>query len=469
MQHRPSSHLHPRARGCAALGPSVALAIALGMASPVSADQVQLNVALGHSVLKAGDKQVTYLKVGLKGFTLARPADRAPVNLALVIDTSSSMQGEKIAKAREAAIMAIRRLGREDIVSVVEYNSTVRVVVPSTKLTDPDAVCAAIAGLQTRTNTALFAGVSKGAEEVRKFFDAKRVNRVILLSDGLANVGPSSPHELGELGASFLTEGISVTTIGLGDGYNEDLMSRLAQKSDGHHYFAENSADLASVFKNELGDILTAVAQEVTVTIRCDEGVRPIRVLGREAEIVGQEVTACLSQIYSEQEKYLLLEVEVPASAAGATCPVARVEVSYANLQTRTTDLLKSAISARFTDSLELVEKERNKSVLESAVEQLAALTSKMAVQLRDEGKVEEARQLLLQNKAYLESNSKKLDSERLKDYAKTQGDDVKNLDPESYKVRRKQIVEEQTRRATQQSTGGKSESSGAPEKRAER
>mgnify|MGYP003380095548 CR=1 FL=1 len=74
-------------------------------------------------------------------------------------------------------------------------------------------------------STPLFAGVSQGAPELRKFLDKNRVNRVILLSDGQANVGPSSPNELGRLGLSLGKEGIAVTTIGLGLGYNEDLMA----------------------------------------------------------------------------------------------------------------------------------------------------------------------------------------------------------------------------------------------------
>ena len=126
-------------------------------------------------------------------------------------------------------------------------------------------------------------------------------------------------HELGQLGQSLGKEGMSVTTIGLGLGYNEDLMSKLAIKSEGNHYFAENATDLARVFDKELGDVLTVVAQEIVVRIECARGIRPVRALGREADISGQRVTATLNQLYSEQEKYVLIEVEVPAGASGTT------------------------------------------------------------------------------------------------------------------------------------------------------
>lgn len=427
------------------------LLVPLATAGPARADQVKLNVALGHPVLRADTKQLTYLKVGLTGFRLERETDRAPVNLAIVIDTSGSMQGEKIEKAREAAIMAIRRLTRRDIVSVVEYSDTVRVIVPATKLTDTEAVCAAIRRLQATSGTALFAGLSKGAEEARKFLDRGRVNRVVLLSDGLANIGPSSPAELGELGSSLIKEGISVTTIGLGTGYNEDLMSRLAEKSDGNHHFVENSADLSRIFNSELGDVLTVVGQEVAVKIQCAEGIRPIRVLGREADITGQRVVAALNQIYSEQEKYVLLEIEVPATPSGRTMQVAQVEVSYANMQTKTTDVLRSEISTRFSDSAEIVEKEANKQVLVSAVEQIASINNFLAMKLRDAGKIEEARAALLRNAEYLLGNATRYKSDALERSVRVQKENADNLDGAKYPRARKVMVEEQYKVKNQQ------------------
>src|SRR5205085_8842601 len=120
----------------------------------------------------------------------------------------------------------------------------------------------AICSIEAGGNTALHGGVSRGAAEIRRHLDdGHYVNRIILLSDGLANVGPSTPEELGRLGTSLMKEGISVTTIGLGLGFNEDLMTRLAQRSDGNTYFVESSADLPRIFAAELGDVLNVVAR----------------------------------------------------------------------------------------------------------------------------------------------------------------------------------------------------------------
>ncbi len=270
------------------------------------AAQVRLDVSLANPVLIAGKKQTTFLKVGLTGFEMEKQARRTPANIAIVIDRSGSMQGEKIKQAKQAARMAVRRLDGNDIVSIVAYDDTVSVLVPATKASDRESILAGINRIEAKGSTALFAGVSKGAAEVRKFLSRDRVNRVILLSDGLANVGPDTPGALGDLGASLVKEGISVPTIGLGLGFNEDLMSQLAQRSDGNHAFVEHSKDLVKIFNYEFGDVLSVVAQEVLITINCRKGIRPIKVLGRPADIAGQRVVATINQLYSNQEKYLI-------------------------------------------------------------------------------------------------------------------------------------------------------------------
>ena len=101
-----------------------------------------------------------------------------------MIDNSGSMSGSKIVQARQAAIAAVNRLRDDDIVSVVLYNSSVQVLVPATKATDRSQIIRRIESVTAGGGTALFAGVSKGAAEVRKFRDDESVNRVILLSDG---------------------------------------------------------------------------------------------------------------------------------------------------------------------------------------------------------------------------------------------------------------------------------------------
>ena len=420
----------------------------------VSAAQVRLEVSLDRPTMLAEKKQAAFVKIGLTGFKLGGLDKRAPVNVAIVLDKSGSMEGEKIAKAKEAAIAAIGRLGSGDIVSIVAYDSTVKVIVPATKLNDKEWVIQQIRSIEAEGSTALFAGVSKGAEELRKFLDKNRVNRVVLLSDGLANVGPKSPSELGALGASLMKEGISVSTMGLGLDYNEDLMTKLARNSSGNHVFIEQANNLVRVFNDEFNDVLSVVAQEVAIDIRVASGVRPVRVLNLDAEINGQQVIVQMNQLYSEQEKYVMLEVEVPATQAGKSREVAEVRVSYANLQTKTMDRITNAVSANFAESLAEVEAKLNIQVCAAAVLQIGNNQNKLATALRDQGDIDGARKLLLENGRYLGENAKKLKDKTLQTRSADNYDQSKNLDGPAWSRSRKAMREQQITDDSQQSYG---------------
>jgi Ca-activated chloride channel homolog len=333
---------------------SLAVCAALGLAGApqlcrASGSALELDVGLARPVLLAGRRNIAHLRVSLLGQAAPAAARRAGVNVCLAIDRSGSMQGEKIVNARLGAIAALRRLGPEDIVSVVAYDDTVQVLVPATRASERGFIEAGIRGLEPGGSTALFAGVVKCAGELRKFTDQNRVSRIVLLSDGIANVGPSSPAELGALGAQLMEEGISVVTVGLGTGYNEDLMTELAMRSDGGHVFVEQAEDLGHFLDQELAAVTAVVARDVDVRIRCAQGVRPLRVLGRPADIRGDTVVAPFAKIYARRQHYFVLEVEVDPGAAGGERRLAEVDVRYHDLVRNQNDERARAVAVRFS------------------------------------------------------------------------------------------------------------------------
>ncbi len=423
----------------------------LGLAAAAHARPVALDVSLSSPYLAAGRGGTVYLRVSLTAAEADR-SSRAAGNIAIVLDRSGSMEGEKIERAREAARLAVELLDPRDIVSIVTYSDTVQVLVPATRASDRQRILAMIDRIRAGGSTALFAGVSKGADQVRRFLDRNRVNRVILLSDGLANVGPDSPGALADLGASLKKEGISVTTIGLGLGYNEDLMARLARSSDGNHAFVENSRDLTRIFERELGDILSVVAREVRIEIRCADGVRPVRVIGREADIVGQRAYASINELYGSQGKYLLLELEVPAGSAGETRDVAVVDVAYADIDRQATDRVRGAAAVRYTESQQTVEQSTDRRVMSAVVIQEATEANDRAVQLRDEGRVEEAKRLLIENAQKLRESASKLEAPELEAYGAANEADAQALEQGDWEAQRKKMRSLQHANQTQQS-----------------
>ena len=398
----------------------------------------------------AGQPCKLYLKIGLTGIANAA-GHRAPVNLALVLDHSGSMQGDKLAQAKRAATVAVESLSPEDTESVVAYDHTVDVVVTARPATDKRSIIRAIESIRVGGTTALFAGVSVGASQLRRYLDHNRVNRVILLSDGLANVGPSSPGELASLGASLAKEGISVTTMGLGLGYNEDLMARLAMAADGNHVFVENSEDLARIFALELGDVLSVVAQDVRIELTLPMDIRPLRLLGRDGLIDNRVVSTHLSQVYANQEKFMLLELELDGPQVGTRRTIGDVAVVYRDLQGHEQRSL-ATVSVEGAASQPVVERNTDQRVQSAAVELLANEQNKLALNLRDQGKTDEARRVLEQNEAYLRQQNTTLKSKRLENLEKQNAVQSQNLDDKSWNRSRKEMRDMQYQSETQQS-----------------
>ncbi len=419
--------------------------------SQVFARQVQLDVNLGNPVVQAGIIQKTFLKISLKGYDVPLNEDRSPLNVAVVLDKSGSMKGEKLRRAKEAAIRAIEMLHSRDIVSVISYDSVVQVIVPATKLTDIYEITKKIRRIPADGSTALFAGVSKGAHEVRKFLSRNKINRVILLSDGQANIGPSSPQELGQLGSSLGREGISVTTIGLGLGYNEDLMTRLAGYSDGNHYFAQYAGDLEDIFRKEFDSALSVVAKELIVIIHCADGIRPLRLLGREGEILGRTVRVPLNQLSGGQEKFVILEVEVPPGHEGQKTNLASVDVSYRDLKSKREDSLNDSVFIEYTKSANKVEKFKDQRVMESAVEQTANEMSKDALRYMDSGNLSKAKEVLDESARFLKKNAQTLQSPALREMEQEMRQDVMELDDSNVNQKRKSMKARQFKRERQQ------------------
>ena len=355
----------------------------------------RFELSAGRTVLPAGQKSVLELKASVTGFEVESETQRPDLNIALVIDRSGSMWGDKLEQAKEAAAFAVRQMRENDIVSVVIYDNDVEVLVPATKCTDKQTILSKIARIRSGGATALYGGTVKGADEVKKFFRKGQVNRVILLSDGLANIGPSSPEELGELGGRLGDEGISVTTLGLGEDYDEDLMQKLAQASDGNHVFITSESSLVEVFDQEFQSVTSVVASEAVCEILCAEGVRPLRVLNRDAEIDGRKVRFSWNQIYSGHERYVLLEVEVPSGANRQKRSIASGTLKYANLQTRSADTLTDSVEISYSVSEGEIRLSANASVLRSYAEQSAASAREEAIRMRDAGDIDGAQHIL--------------------------------------------------------------------------
>ncbi len=381
---------------------AVLLALGSLIASPAAAADhtLTLDARLAQPVMQEGAAQKNYLRVALGGCRPEPNANRTPVNVAFVIDRSGSMNGDRIAQAREAAIMAVSRLGPDDIASVIVFDTRADVLVPAQKVTNPDYFIDQIRRIALGGSTAIHDGVLKGRGELVTYMDPRRLNRIVLLSDGQANVGPSRVDDFIRLGQALLRERISVSTIGLGLGYNEDLMLQLALASDGNHAFARDPSDLITIFNREFNDVLASCAQTVSIDIDLKPGVRAVRALSRDGTIAANKAQFRMNQVYAATEHYVLLEVEFDKdqAVAGGEHDLGVVKVAYTDARSGEAQTLDTAIRGRFSASADEVRAGADTKVGEAVVEQVARARAREAVTLRDQGRYDEARTLLQQN-----------------------------------------------------------------------
>lgn len=367
-----------------------------------------VQISNGQEIILRQSGQTIYTRVAITPPSI-NPRVRAPLNLALVIDTSGSMDiGDRIANAKKAAINLIEMLSENDTLSLVVFSSDARVLVPAQRLTDKKIFLNAISRIHPNGNTALYAGVELGSKQLAEFRVDHSVNRVILLSDGEANVGPSSAHALSTFGAELARQNIAVTTIGLGLGYNATLMERLAAASDGNHIFVQNARDLETTFQREFHDAASIVARNAHIQIEFSSGITPVRIYGYEGTISGQNVIVNIPQLSGGQEKYIIVESVIHHTPETNHIPVANVSASYTHLDTGETISQNASSSVQISADETTVQSSYNTSVMENVVQQRAIAGNAIALQAIEAGDMKLAETVLHDTKIQAEAEAQR-------------------------------------------------------------
>jgi Ca-activated chloride channel family protein len=199
-------------------------------------------------------------------------SERKAAHLVFLVDVSGSMQTpDKIELAKRALRILVDNLKDGDTVAMVTYAGDTRVVLPATGLDHKGAIVSAIEELTAGGSTAMASGIELAYAEAMKGLAPGAESRVIILSDGDANVGPTSHDEILKTIANKVKEGITLSTIGFGMGnYKDETMEQLADKGDGANFYIDSLSQAKRVFQEQLGSTLEVVAQDVKLQIDFD-------------------------------------------------------------------------------------------------------------------------------------------------------------------------------------------------------
>jgi Ca-activated chloride channel family protein len=251
---------------------------------------------------------------------------RPPLNLALVLDRSGSMaEGKKMPFAREAAVFAVQQLLPTDRVGVTLFDDVVEVLVPGGPAADKPGLVRRIQQVQPRGSTNLHGGWAEGGRQAEAGLVPGGVNRVLLLSDGLANVGVVDPNTIAAEARGLAARGVGTTTMGVGTDYNEDLLEAMALAGDGRYYYIESPVQLVDIFQTELQGLMDTLGQKVSLGLEPMDGAAVADVLNDlEKAPTGRLM---LPNLVVDMPVLVVIRLKLPPSPADAT--VLRVRLAW--------------------------------------------------------------------------------------------------------------------------------------------
>jgi Ca-activated chloride channel family protein len=322
---------------------------------------------------------------------------RRDLNLSLVVDRSGSMAGSPLYYALKAAESVVNELEVTDSLSIVVYDDNIDTVIPPQPVANKNELNQRIRNVNAGGLTNLAGGWLKGCEYVKSQLDPHKINRVLLLTDGHANVGVCDPHVLTATAQNKAEEGVITTTLGFAQGFNEDLLINMARAAKGNFYFIQSIDEATEVFKIELDSLRAVVGQNLQVTLELAEGVTLVDTLSlaQQETLENGQISLTLGEIYEREAKLLGLRLQLSDLALG-NIPIMRLHYRA--------DVIQDGMIREVTVTTEIIAKVGTveESALSSSSETLLQLSrlkiakaKENALNLAEQGKHEEGEQIL--------------------------------------------------------------------------
>ena len=318
----------------------------------------------------------------------APASQRQPLNLALVIDRSGSMEGEKMQQARASALALIERLDERDRIALIQYDDAAQIVVPSVKADreGKQQLADAVRALRPGGATNLHGGMTLGRDEVIRTMTSGQVSRVILLSDGLANAGESSADVIADAARQAADKGVRITSVGVGLDYNEDLMEAIAESGRGNYYYVRDAAELERVLGGELSSAQATVAAQLELRLRpACSGVQVGEVYGYETRRDGDAVVVPMADLFGGDSRRMIVALRVPDRVAGRQGAV-HAELRYRDVATGESRTTRLALALDVTDDQHAAQESIDREVMAQVLKAQSAQSVRQAARAYEQG-----------------------------------------------------------------------------------
>ena len=380
----------------------------------------------------------TRLMVNLTADTNTKEVGK-PLNVAVVLDRSGSMNGEPLHYVKMATKVLANQLNPDDRFSLTMYDSSIDTLIKPTLMQDIRSLDAVIDTIDAGGMTCLSGGYEKGCQDAKEYVSKDTITRVMLLTDGLANEGITKPDHLAQLASNQKKNGITTSTIGVGGGYDEFLLGRMAEYGGGSTYFIEDPDNAPSVFKEELGYLKSMAASQVSLTFRPKEQGLTFEQLNTYKKNTDESYS--LGDFFSGQSKSILFEMALPPMPLGENTYIGDVEITYRS--TTGDEITDESISMPITIDVvseKIFQNEvPNKDVTLEAALLLVARAKAKSITLADNGKYDDAAEIL-DNYASLISNLN-LENEQLNNEVsdlRSRAQNMRQFKDDFYTVREK-------------------------------
>ena len=356
-----------------------------------------LSYELSHNVISTAEASRLFVLVKIVAPAIEEQK-RVPLNLSLCIDTSGSMQGDKIKYACHASKFLVSQLSPVDIFSLVQFSDDPRVIVPAQHITNKDNIKYLIDRIVADGYTNLSGGWLLSSQELLKNIKREQVNRIILLTDGQANRGVIPHEQLVGIGRDLTSRDITTSTVGFGSDFNEDLLIRVAEGGRGNFHYINSPEIAPRIFSEELSELLALFAQNLILTIAPSSQVQYVRVHHEyPVRQTGKgEMQVEMGDIYSMDQKALLVEFVVPASMAGEKVGVSALTLTYQQIYGNLSfNEVSALVKVGYGHKEELESQKINPIVQREILLCSLASERKEAISIADSGNLKDAKKKL--------------------------------------------------------------------------